>query len=94
MVDMTDLHAPSARSAGFNAAEKNPLSPKKLLLTKWTAVAPTNKEKHFVVTRVVEPEPPAVRVEWVEIEAVHSGRSSMLQWRDLTDGRRWRQGWV
>lgn len=73
---------------------KNPLSPKKLLLSKWTAVAPVDREKHFVVTRVVEPVPPEARIEWVEIEAVHSGRASTLHWRDLTDGTRWRQGWV
>jgi tryptophan-rich hypothetical protein len=84
----------SVRSTRTNPARKNPLSPKKLLLSKWTAVAPADKEKHFVVTRVVEPDPPAVRVEWVEIEAVHSGRSWMLRWRDLTDGTQWRQGWV
>ena len=36
----------------------NALSPKKLLHTKWTAVAPRNKEKHFLVTKVIEPEPP------------------------------------
>lgn len=83
-----------ATSHPIASARKNPLSPKKLLLSKWTAVLPAHKEKHFVVTRVVEPEPPAVRVEWVEIEAVHSGRSSLLRWRDLTDGDRWRQGWV
>jgi tryptophan-rich hypothetical protein len=74
--------------------EKNPLSTKKLLMSKWTAVSPVDKEKHFVVTRVVEPHPPALRVEWVEIEAIHSGRSSMLRWRELTDGNRWRQGWT
>ena len=85
---------PTARSMPIGPRRKNPLSPKKLLLSKWTAVSPANNEKHFVVTRVVEPDPPAVRIEWVEIEAVHSGRSSMLRWRDLTDGSRWRQGWV
>ena len=41
-------------------ARKNRLSPKKLLLTKWTAVKPRNREKHFVVTRVIEPEPPSM----------------------------------
>ena len=75
-------------------AGKNPLSPKKLLLSKWTAVSPVDKEKHFVVTRVVEPRPPAVRIEWVAIEAVHSRRSAMLRWHDLSDGNRWRQGWI
>lgn len=34
------------------------LSSKKLLQTKWTAVTPRNKEKHFLVTKVIEPEPP------------------------------------
>ncbi|MDP3823971.1 MAG: TIGR02450 family Trp-rich protein [Burkholderiales bacterium] len=84
----------SATSNLITSARKHPLSPKKLLLSKWTAVLPAHKEKHFVVTRVIEPEPPAARVEWVEIEAVHSGRLSLLQWRDLTDGDRWRQGWL
>jgi len=84
----------SASSTHMVPAGKNPLSPKKLLLSKWTAVSPVDKEKHFVVTRVVEPHPPAVRIEWVEIEAVHSGRSSRLRWHDLTDSNRWRRGWI
>lgn len=84
----------SDRAAYDAVVRKNPLSPKKLLRSKWTAVAPVHKEKHFVVTRVVEPEPPAGRIEWVELEAVHSGRASLLRWRDLTDGRQWRQGWA
>jgi hypothetical protein len=32
-----------------------------LLLSKWTAVQTLNREKHFVVVRMIEPEPPAVR---------------------------------
>jgi tryptophan-rich hypothetical protein len=85
---------PTAPSVQIVLPRRNSLSPKKLLLGKWTAVAPTHKEKHFVVTRVVEPEPPEVRIEWVELQAVHSGRTSLLQWRDLTDAALWRQGWV
>lgn len=73
---------------------RNPLSPKKLLLSKWTAVQPLNREKHFVVVRVIEPEPPAVRIEHIELEAVHSGRVRQLRWRDLTDPAVWRQGWI
>ncbi len=75
-------------------AKKNPLSPKKLLLTKWTAVKPRNREMHFVVTRVVEPEPPSMRVEHVELEAVHSKQVYLLHWRELTDASLWRQGWA
>jgi len=73
---------------------RTPLSPKKLLLSKWTAVLPLKREKHFVVVRVIEPEPPAVRIELVELEAVYSGRVRQLHWRDLTDPQVWRQGWV
>ena len=72
----------------------NALSPKKLLHTKWTAVAPRNKEKHFLVTKVIEPEPPGSPVVSVEIEAVHSKRVQRLPWRALTDAGQWRQGWV
>ena len=73
---------------------RNPISPKKLLLSKWTAVTPRHKERHFIVTRVVEPEPPAVRIEQVELEAVHSKRSMVLHWRELGDAAVWRRGWV
>ena len=81
-------------TAPNNCMPKNPLSPKKLLLTKWTAVTPRNREKHFVVVRVIEPEPPSIRVEQVELEAVHSRQVYVLHWRELTDARLWRQGWV
>ena len=76
------------------APPRNPLNPKKLLLSKWTAVAPRNKERHFLVVRVIEPEPPAVRIEQVELQAIHSGRTRLMPWRELTDGLQWRQGWV
>ncbi|MFM7799824.1 MAG: TIGR02450 family Trp-rich protein [Planctomycetota bacterium] len=29
----------------------------------------------------------------IELEAVHSGRTLQLHWRDMTDPRVWRQGW-
>ena len=47
----------------------NPLNPKKLLLTKWTAVKPLAKQKPFLVSRVIQPELPTDPVESVEIEA-------------------------
>jgi hypothetical protein len=102
----------------------NPLHPKKLLLTKWTAVQPVARQKHFIVTKVVEPEvsegtitalgqddqpqgtvdtnpspkarKPATtpRIEWVDIEAVHSGAVRRIPWRELRDTALWRQGWV
>ena len=83
-----------ALPALIHCTRKNPLSPKKLSLTKWTAVTPRNREKHFVVLRVIEPEPPSIRVEQVELEAVHSRQVYLLHWRELTDASLWRQGWV
>ena len=90
---MTTDPIPDSRLAAA-PPPKNRLSPRKLLLSKWTAVTPVNREKHFVVVRVIESEPPGAPVELVEIEAVHSKRSRLLHWRELTDGARWRQGWV
>jgi tryptophan-rich hypothetical protein len=92
---MSPIPEPSAAApAPKHSTRKNSLSPKKLLLTKWTAVAPRHREKHFVVLRVIEPERPSVRVEQVEMEAVHSGQVYLLHWRELTDASQWRQGWV
>lgn len=69
------------------------LNPRKLLLSKWTAAMPQNKEKHFLVVRVIEPEIPEGRVEFIEMEAVYSQRRFLLPWRDLTDTDLWLQGW-
>lgn len=72
----------------------SPPSPKKLLLSKWTAVAPVNKEKHFLVTRLVEPATPGANVTHIELESVYSKRVTTMPWHDLTDSSRWRRGWV
>jgi tryptophan-rich hypothetical protein len=72
----------------------NPLNPKKLLLSKWTAVTPVSKQKHFLVSRVIQPELETQAVEWVEIEAVFSKATQIIRWRDLQDDLVWRQGWV
>ena len=69
------------------------LSPKKLLLSKWTATVPKNKEKHFIVNQVIAPEAPATTVKLIEIEAVYSRLSMVLPWRELLDEERWLQGW-
>ena len=74
--------------------KNNPLSPKKLLLSKWTAVHPTNKERHFLVSKVILPELPNEAIEYVELEAVINHRVRIIAWRELTDTEQWRQGWV
>ena len=72
----------------------NQVQPKKLLLTKWTAVQPVAKEKHFLVLSVVLPEPPDAKVEFVDLEAIHSKAVRRIAWRDLRDQANWLQGWV
>jgi len=69
------------------------LNPKKLLHSKWIAVHPINKEKHFIVTKVMLPEAPMVNIEYVELEAVHSKRVQILCWEALKDVSVWKQGW-
>jgi len=71
----------------------NRLSPKKLLLSKWTAVKPIAKQKHFLVSKVIEPEPPNEKIDLIEIEAVYSKQVTQIHWRDLTDSSLWIQGW-
>ena len=72
----------------------NPLNPKKLLLSKWTAVRPVGKQKHFLVSRVIQPELPTDPIGLVEIESVFSKETQVIAWRNLQDAEVWRQGWV
>lgn len=69
------------------------LNPKKLLHSKWTATKPTNKEKHFIVTKLVISDLETQVVEAVELEAVMTGRKQVLPWRDLQNTETWKQGW-
>ena len=72
----------------------NPLNPKKLLLTKWTAVTPIAKQKHFLVSRMIQPEVETDPVEFVEIESVFSKATQIIKWRELQNDEVWRQGWI
>ena len=69
----------------------NKLNPKKLLNSKWTAIPAINKEKHFIIVEVEFDEDGNV-IECIT-EAVMSKNQYPIQWRDLKDEQRWRQGW-
>jgi tryptophan-rich hypothetical protein len=71
----------------------NRISPKKLLLSKWTAVHPIGKQKHFLVSKVILPEDPQQGIELIEIEAVYSKKMERICWRELSDSDQWIQGW-
>ena len=74
--------------------QKNLLSPKKLLLTKWTAVHPSNKRKHFLVSKVILPDLSEQAIEYVELEAVFDKHMQRISWRELSNSAVWLQGWV
>lgn len=78
----------------MNIAPKAPLNPKQLPLSKWTAVRPVDKEKHFIVVKLIETDPPGAPVVDIELQAVHSGRVQLLPWRALADQAVWKRGWV
>lgn len=69
----------------------NRLNPSKLLLSKWTAAQPVNREKHFLVTELLRNEEGTVLQ--VEIQAVLTQRVERLAWQALKDSNRWRMGW-
>ena len=70
-----------------------PLNPKKLLMSKWTAVRPISKNKHFLVSKVIAPELPELKIEWIELEAVYSKAVTRIHWRELKEETLWRRGW-
>ena len=78
----------------MSSKEQNLLSPKKLLLTKWTAVKPLHKRKHFLVSKVILPELAEQAIEFVELEAVFDQHIRIIPWRELKDAEIWLQGWV
>jgi tryptophan-rich hypothetical protein len=69
----------------------NTINPKKLLNSKWTAVNPKNREKHFIVTEVGFDEEESVIS--CAIEAVISRRSMLIEWQALEDVSVWLHGW-
>jgi len=70
------------------------ISLKKLLNSKWTAVTPSHKEKHFMVIGLIAPELPTTVVSLVELEAVYTKRKYTLAWQVLADEALWSQGWL
>jgi tryptophan-rich hypothetical protein len=70
----------------------NRINPGKLLLSKWTAVHPHGKERHFLVTRLIRDEDDVIIA--CELEAVISKNSYEMDWRKLKDDKYWKTGWA
>ena len=73
------------------APAKHRLNPRKLLLSKWTAAQPQNREKHFLVTELFCDEDGTVLQ--IELQAVLNQRCQRLDWRVLENSEHWRMGW-
>ncbi|WP_411381234.1 TIGR02450 family Trp-rich protein [Pseudomonas sp. MPB26] len=69
----------------------NRINPAKLLLSKWTAARPRNKEKHFLVTEVFRDEEGIVLE--IELQAIMTHRAQRLAWQVLQDADAWKIGW-
>jgi len=69
----------------------NIINPEKLLRSKWTAVTPHNKEKHFMVTELVRDE--QERVVACLLEAVLTRQVYSFPWQTLKNEAEWRMGW-
>lgn len=70
----------------------NRINPRKLLLSKWTAAHPQNREKHFLVTELIRDEEGTVLE--VELQAVLTQRSERMDWQVLKDSEHWLFGWI
>ena len=69
----------------------NNINPKKLLNSKWTAVKPENKEKHFLITELkLDEEGDVIHC---LIEAIISHRAEPIEWEELKNVDNWLQGW-
>jgi tryptophan-rich hypothetical protein len=73
---------------------KRVLNPKKLLNSLWTAVTPTNKEKHAMVVKLVIPAFASAPVQTILLQALHSKRSQLIPWQQLNNETLWLQGWM
>ena len=86
MVKRAGSGAPADRASGVNR-----INPRKLLLSKWTAAVPRNREKHFLVTQLFCDEEGTVLD--IELQAVLTQRNQRLTWQSLQDVSEWKMGW-
>ena len=70
----------------------NPVNHRKLPNSKWTAVCPVNREKHFLVLDWVRDEN-GDPTDHVQIEAILTNVVREIFWRELEDPGVWRIGW-
>ena len=69
----------------------NRINPAKLGNSKWTAITPLNREKHFLVTEVEYDEDGSVLS--CTLEAIVSKHEYPIDWTELKNPTKWLHGW-
>ncbi len=67
------------------------INPEKLLRSKWTAVEPRNRQRHFIVTALIRDE--NEKIVECELEAVINKEVFTIDWRILKNPQHWIMGW-
>ena len=69
----------------------NRINPEKLLLSKWTALQPQGKERHFIVTKLLRADDENIIA--CELEAVINKKIYEIDWQLLKESSSWVMGW-
>jgi tryptophan-rich hypothetical protein len=69
----------------------NRINPEKLLLSKWTALQPQGKERHFIVTKLLRANDGTIIA--CELEAVINKKLCEINWQLLKESSSWAMGW-
>lgn len=67
---------------------------KKILNSKWTAVDPKNKEKHFVVIKLNYSKTDILVVESIILEAIFTKQHYTMSVEHLVESGLWAKGWA
>lgn len=68
--------------------QMNAVHPGKLLHSKWTAIRPQNKERHFIVVNITDK-----KHHRCQLEAVLTKQRYIIDWQTLQDDTHWLMGW-
>ena len=69
----------------------NRINPEKLLLSKWTSVHVVEKQRHFIVVKLIRASDQTIIA--CELEAVINKNVYQVDWQELKDSTLWIMGW-
>lgn len=62
-----------------------------MLLSKWTAIEPKNKERHFIITELIKDDEENIIA--CQLQAVINKNHYEMDWNELKDSKTWLMGW-